>query len=191
MHICIVFLFKLHFLHWGGNCDHLDPHPSYADFNHSTTASWNKPWPPEIDWLDPYVDLSAYSQKEWKGLAVGVRMVKTPKFSYRSEYGCRLNFNWDIELSQKYYLENYANKTNETMFVCGPHVVLDESKREQYGKIYWNISCWTYRGIGILEVFYQRGTWSYLWDTSGDDLLAKMIVAGLINIIGFFGELLY
>ena len=32
---------------------------------------WNKPWTPEIDWLDPYFNLSAVSQEIIDGIALG------------------------------------------------------------------------------------------------------------------------
>ena len=67
-------IYRLAFLFLNlGDCDHLEPYPVYSETEHHNfnLTFWNKPWPPEIDWLNSDVNLSTYHPIVLEALAVG------------------------------------------------------------------------------------------------------------------------
>ena len=107
-----LFLFNL------GDCDHLQPYPVYLETQHINVnlTSWEKPWPPEIDFLNHYVNLSSYHPIIWEALTFGYRTTKYSKYFYTSEWGCIMMFQYDSDLADDYYLAHYANKTMYTTY---------------------------------------------------------------------------
>ena len=90
-----------------GDCDHLDPYPVYSqtkNHNHNLTLR-NKPWPPEIDFFDSYLNLSSFSQDVLDGLFLGYRVSNREEYLFRRRSGCWIEFKFDIELAQEHYLK--------------------------------------------------------------------------------------
>ena len=116
-----------------GDCNHLEPYPVYSERQHSNLnlTSWNKPWPPEIDWLDSYINLSSYPTIVLEALAVGYRTSKYSKYFYTSEWGCAMIFQLDAELADAYYIEHYAS-TNDTKYICTPRIPMRPDLRKKY-----------------------------------------------------------
>ena len=168
-----------------GGCDHIKPHPVYSDFNHSITSSWNKPWPPEIDWLDPYLNLSTLPEGVIDGIKNGFRVTKYAKYFETYKFGCVLMFQWDIELTDKYYLENFAN-ANKSMLICTPDVAVDVGKREQYLQLFPTFYCWIYE-LGDMELIYNEYTWGHSWKYLRGEFLAALLIAATIAIAGILG----
>ena len=84
----------LYCLLFSGDCDHLEPYPVYSEVRHKyiNLTTWDKPWRPEIDWLNSYVNLSSFHRIVLYGLTLGYRVTKHPKYLSDSEFGCRLVF---------------------------------------------------------------------------------------------------
>ena len=81
----------------------------------------DKQWPPEIDWFDPYFNLSAVSQDIIDGLVLGnkftisIANVSSPFY----EWVAAVRINHD--LADSYYTKHYMS-TNKTMFICAPEL---------------------------------------------------------------------
>ena len=154
-------------------------------------TTWNKPWPPEIDWLYSYVNLSTYHPIVLEALAVGCRITKHSKYFSSSEWGCILQFPMDPELGDEYYMNHYAD-TNNTMYICTPYIPvrLDRPKKyvQTHPHMYSMIGCYIYQ-LGFLKRLYERSHWSYYFSSHFplDDRLF-MVAAVLVVITGIFGE---
>ena len=176
-----------------GDCDHLDPYPVYSETQHHNInlTLLNKPWPPEIDWLNSYVNLSTYHHSVLEALAAGYRTTKYSKYFYTSEWGCIMMFQWDAELTDDYYLEHYAD-TNNTMYICSPRIPMRPDLRRKYAETHPNtysmVMCGSYQ-LGYLKRFYQQRHSSYIF---GADYPIQnriyLIVTAIITITGVFGE---
>ena len=176
-----------------GDCDHLELYPVYSEMDHLNInlTSWDKPWIPELDWLNSYINLSIYEDEYLYGLANGYRVTKYAKYYWSSKYGCIMRFPWDAELADDYYFENYAN-TSQPMLLCSPYVPMkpgsfrDWAKRYDYD--YGMLTCW---GVvsGYLKEVYQEGDLSFIWNTyGGTTLRVALVVAVLITITGVLGK---
>ena len=150
--------------------------------NSVSTKQWDDPWPQEIDWLDPYFNLSAVSQEILDGIALGNRFTKfirndsSPKFGWYA--AIKINHN----LADSYYIKHYMH-TNKTMFMCVPY----------FGK--WNfviaygwVDCKNY----TLGKFKGEGDWSYIFSDAygGVRLKLALMAVGFIAITGLFGKFL-
>ena len=119
-------------------------------------------------------------------MAIGVRVTKVVKYYENSKYGCILRFHWDINLTEQYYLDNFAN-TNRTMQLCAPDVPIDVEQRQLYKKYNTLVHCFTYE-IGALEWRYTYTSWSHSWKYFRLDLLITLSILGIIAITGAVGQ---
>ena len=153
-------------------------------------TTWDKPWPPEIDWLNSYINLSRQDQIYLDSLTVGFRTSKSAKYYPDNRWGCLMIFPIDSDLADAYYLENYVN-TNESMALFTPYIPV-------YPNLYRNkdntltmkylIYCFWYEEAWV-KAIYHRGDLSYIWSTYGElALRLALVTAALISIIGVFGE---
>ena len=154
-------------------------------------TSWEKPWIPELDWLNSYINLSIYDQIVLDGLAVGYKVSKYTKYMASSKWGCFLRFQWDAELADAYYFEHY-NNTNETMLLISPYIPMRPESFKKLYKIYTSNHMiwitWMYYRPGLLKEIYQQGDISFIWKVSGVDMRMAFVAALVITIIGVFGE---
>ena len=152
-------------------------------------TAWDKPWIPELDWLNSYINLSIYDQIVLDGLAVGYKVTKYTKYMGSSHHGCFLTFRWDAELADAYYYEHY-NNTNETLFLMTPYIPMRPNIFKEWSKRYTSnpFMSWMYYRPGLLKELYQQGQLGYIWRTSGVMLRVALVAAALITIIGVFGE---
>ena len=155
-------------------------------------TTWDKPWIPELDWLNPYLNLSMYEDRRLDGLAVGYKITKYARYQFSSYWGCILSFRWDVELADAYYFEHYAN-TNETMPLCSPFIPMQPDLFIRQYRMYTKYSllfCGSY-WPGLLKEIYQQGDLSYIWNTSGGvPLRIALVVAAIIIITGGLGKYL-
>ena len=132
-----------------GDCDHLELYPVYLDMQQHTfnLTTWDKPWPPEIGWLDIYVNLSTLSEEVLEGLFIGYRTAKYANYYSSSTWGCFLMFPMDPDLADAYFTEHYAN-INKTMVMCTPYFPIEQT--QQYAsKLFSLIVCFNYE-LGML-----------------------------------------
>ena len=140
----------LYFLLYTGDCNHLEPYPVYSDVRNKYTnlTTWDKPWRPEIDWLNSYVNLSSFHRIVLYGLTLGYRVTKKSKYFSNSVFGCKLMFLWDAELADDYYIRNFAN-TNYTMVICTPWFPVRADMRRKYVQLYPGqnalVGCYVYK----------------------------------------------
>ena len=175
---------------YSGDCDHLEPYPVYIDtqYQNFNLTTWNKPWRPEIDWLDSYVNLSSYHPIVLEALAVGYRTTKYSKYFSSTEWGCILMFPMDSELGDEYYMKYYAD-TNDTMYMCTPYIPVRPDMRRKYAQthphIYSMVGCIIYQ-LGYLEKLYKVRN---IFSTHGSvqDQIFLPIAAAVI-VCGGFGE---
>ena len=148
-----------------GDCDHLEPYPVYLKIQHNINLTiWDKAWPPEIDFLDSYVNLSSYHPIVLDGLTVGHRISKNAKYFANSEWGCIMMFPMDLDLADDYYLMHHSD-TNSTMLKC--------------------YSIW----FGDLKRHYQFSHWSYVFSSHLPVWQRiNLIASALITVTGVFGE---
>ena len=167
----------------------MQTYPVYSEtqYHNINLSSWNKPWPPEIDWLDSYLNFSSLSDGVLQGLFLGYRLSKRENYFYRGEYDCWIEFKFDIELTQDHYLKYHAH-TNKSMFLCSPYVPMRPD-------IY---RAWTEQGssfvlcnnyyLGFLEELYGQGNLKYIWSSGGQGLYLAVSAATIIILIGLFGK---
>ena len=172
-----------------GDCDHLDPYPVYSqtkNHNHNLTLR-NKPWPPEIDFFDSYLNLSSFSQDVLDGLFLGYRVSNREEYLFRRRSGCWIEFKFDIELTQEHYLKYYAN-TNKSMLLCTPYIPMrPDIYRSLIEQDYSLLSCGNYH-LGLLEALYGRGNFKYIWNSETLQLSFAVSAAILIVFSGLFGK---
>ena len=151
-------------------------------------TSWDKPWIPELDWLNSYRNLSTYDQNVLDALAVGYKVSKYTKYRGTSKWGCFLTFRWDEELAHAYYLEHF-NNTNETLLLMAPNFPVRPGVSEELSKrrLSSSILGLRYRP-GIIKEWYQQVEFGYIWRANGVRIRLALAAAVLISIIGVFGE---
>ena len=146
-----------------GDCDHLELYPLNSEIINIT--SWEKPWIPELDWLNSYINLSIYDKFILDGLAVGYKVTKYTKYMASSKWGCFLRFQWDAELADAYYYEHY-NNTNETMLLISPYIPMRTESFKKLYKIYSSSPMIWMTGMyyrpGLLKEVYQQGDLRYV-----------------------------
>ena len=155
-----------------------------------TVTSWNKPWPPEIDWFDPYLNLTSLSKKMIDGIILGDKLKKNTLYRTDSYWGRLVIWTMNPELSDEHYFQHYANK-NRTMFVCRAlfptRMDLARLFISKGGRI---VNCFDYQ-VGLFDGWMkeEEGDWSYIWSTfGGTRLVAALSVVGLITLIGLNGN---
>ena len=172
-----------------GNCDHLDPYPVYSETQHHNInlTTWNKPWRSEIEWLDSYVNLSSFPEGVLEGLFTGYRLSKREKYFFRGEDGCWMEFKFDIELTQEYYLKYYAD-TNKSMLLCTPYIPMKpdvyKAWTEQENSLVW---CFHYY-LGLLEKLYRQGKFQYVWNSGTLAMYLAVSAAIVIILSGLIGK---
>ena len=156
-------------------------------------TSWNKPWPPEIDWFDPYLNLSSLSQKMIDGIILGDKLKKNTLYRTDSYWGRLVIWTMNPQLADQYYFQHYTN-TNRTMFVCRAlfptRMDLAQLFVSKGGRI---VRCFDYE-VGLFDGWMkeEEGDWSYIWRTfGGTRLVAALSVVGLITLIGLNGNNLF
>ena len=181
------------FLSYLGDCDHLQPYPIFSDTQYLNLTSWNKPWRPEIDFLNSYANLSSYHSIVLEALAVGYRVTNYSKYFSSSEWGCILMFPWDPDLADAYYLQHYAH-TNNTMYICTPRFPVRPDMRRKDVQTHRNpysmVTCIIYQ-LGLLENLYKRGFSTVVLAFS--PVFLGYIYVGLLALIcitGILGELI-
>ena len=145
--------------------------------NDTSLISSNKPWPPEIDWLDSYVNLSSVSEDVLEGLFIGFTVTKHAKYLIQSHTGCWMEFHFDVNLTKAHYIKHYA-KTNKTMVLCRPTVPMrPDVYRDWTEHHYPLISCIHYEP-GALEELYGEGKWIYIWKSDKKIRIVNCILHG-------------
>ena len=145
---------------------------------------WNKPWPPEINWLDPYFNLSAVSQEIIDGIALGNRFTKFIRNASSSRFGWYAAIKINHDLADSYYIQHYMN-TNKTMFVCVPIFGRMNLMIAYYPREFWaNSRNYT------LGIFKSREDWSYIFSDAYGGVRLKLALSavGVIAATGLFGK---
>ena len=172
-----------------GDCDHLDPYPVYSEtkiHNHNLTL-WNKPWPPEIDFFDSYLNLSSFSQNALDGLFLGYRVSNREEYTFSRRSGCWIEFKFDIKLTQEHYLKYYAD-TNQSMLLCTPYIPMrPDIYRALIEQGYSLLSC-VYYHLGLLETIYGQGNFKYIWNSGNLELYLAVSAAIVIILSGLIGK---
>ena len=152
----------------------------------TSPKTWDKPWAPEIDWLDPYYNLSTVSQEIIDGIILGSKFTKyiSNVSSPSYEWVAAVKINHD--LADSYYNKHYMN-TNRTMFICAPELGGRMDILLDYYTVEWLAYCVNYQ----LGIYRNRGDWSFVWSTFGGvPLKVAMSAVVLIAITGLLGEFL-
>ena len=143
-------------------------------------TSWNKPWPPEIDWFDPYLNLSSLSRKMLDGIILGDKLRKSTLYRMDSYWGREVIWMINPELADQHYFQHYVN-TNRTMFVCGARFPTRMDLAQLFvskgGQI---VICFNYE-VGMFADWMkeEQGDWSYIWSTyGGTGLVAALSMVG-------------
>ena len=118
-------------------------------------TSWDKPWIPELDWLNSYINLSTYEDIYLEGLAVGYRITKYAKYFFGTNFGCYLMFPYDADLADGYYME-YYNNTNKSMPLCTPIIPMRLDTFRKWVRTNSLLQCRYYQ-VGWLKEIYQQG----------------------------------
>ena len=168
----------------------MEPYPVYSEtqLNDTNLTRWNKPWPPEINWLDFYVNLSSLSEDVLEGLFIGFTVTKHAKYLIQSHTGCWMEFHFDVNLTKAHYMKHYANK-NKTMILCRPNVPMRPDVYRDWTEHHYSlISCIQYE-LGALEELYGQGNWIYIWKSDKKlELSIAFSTAMLIILLGLVGK---
>ena len=173
-----------------GNCDHLDPYPVYSETqrHNINLTTWNKPWPPDIDWLDSYVNLSSLSQDVLDGLFLGYGFSNREDYRFDIESGCWIEFKFDIELTQAHYLKYYAH-TNKNMLLCTPYIPMRPDVYRAWIEQDYSLGrCYNYY-LGLLEELYGLGNFKDIWNSGNLGMYLAVSAAILIILSGLIGKL--
>ena len=153
---------------------------------HSVTT-WGHPWPPQIHWLDPYLNLSSYSQEIIDGIVLGDKLKKEIRNYSHSLFGWIIDIRADGDLTDAHYNKYYANNT-ENMFICYP-------KFAQFmDKLYRPLTkleiarCGNYTA-GIWDWQKRQGQWKYMWKVLKYRIMGMFALAAAVSITGVFGEI--
>ena len=160
----------------------------YSEMQHNINlTTWNKPWSPDIDWMNSLFNLSSLPANIVEGLFLGFRLTKHPKYFFQSHTGCWLRFKYDIELTQSHYLEHYAN-TSSPMLLCTPNVPMrPDTFRDWTENQNPLLGCFNYY-LGVLEVKYGESNWNYIWTHETLGLSLAFAAAMVIFLSGIIGE---
>ena len=152
-------------------------------------TTWDKPWIPELDWINFHINRSVFNQIALDGLAVGYKVSKYTKYMASSKWGCFLSFQWDAELAEAYYFEHY-NNTNETMLLISPYIPMRPESFKNWSNHFspFRMISWMHYRPGLLKEFYQAGDIGYIWRTSGLRLRVALVVTLIITLTGVFGK---
>ena len=186
-------LFQLFLLFLSGDCDHLEPYPLYSETRHKyiNLTTWDKPRPPEIDFLNSYVNLSSYHPIALQGLAIGYKTMKHAKYFASSKWGCKLMFPIDPDLADACYHDHHTN-SNHTLFICTPHIPARPDLRrkmiELTNNIYSMLGCDIYK-LGYYKSLHELSQWSYIFSSKFPlESLIYAVMAYLTAVIGIFGK---
>ena len=153
-------------------------------------TSWDKPWLPEIDFLNSYLNLSSYHPNILELLALAHRSTKYSKYFENSEWGCLLMFQMDSDLIDAHYMKYFAG-TNDTFYICAPRVPVRPDMRRKYAQMYPDtysmIRCYVVQP-GFLKRHYQFGHWQHIFLNLSVEWRIFLIADTIIAIIGIFGE---
>ena len=84
------------------------------------STTWPYPWPPHLHWLDPYLNLSSFSQEVIDGIVLGDKLkLRIWNLSPHPTHGWWIIFRTDADLADAYYNKYHAN-SSENMFMCTP-----------------------------------------------------------------------
>ena len=86
---------------------------SVTENNTYHVTTWGYPWPPQIHWLDPYLNLSSFSQEIIDAIVLGDKLKKEIRNYSDSYYGYLIDFRTDGDLADAYYNKYYANSTEK------------------------------------------------------------------------------
>ena len=160
--------------------------------HNNSVALWDKPWPPEIDRLDQYLNLSYLPPKIIDGIILGDKLKEDVKYFKDYKWGYMVMFKINAALADAYYVENYAS-ANKTMFLCTPSFptntyLLKGSGIRRSRRL---ANCGKYR-MGMFEGQCDKWRdWGYIWKTFGGlPLLAAMVAVTVITLTGLLGEFL-
>ena len=92
----------------------------FTENNTYSTTTWGYPWPPQIHWLDPYINLSSYSQEIIDAIVLGDKLTKEIRNYSDSHFGWIIDIRTDGDLADAHYNKYYANST-ESMLMCMPN----------------------------------------------------------------------
>ena len=155
-----------------------------------TMATWNKPWPPEIDWMDPYLNFSSLPKETIEKLIVGDKMKTKIVYQENRKWGRRVDYYFTAEHSDAYYREHYASR-NETLVLCYPYFPVRLDLYRSYVAANQQILyCFIYKqGMFKEWLREEQGDWSYIWSTFGGlHLITALSVVGLITFTGLQGD---
>ena len=109
------------------------------------------------------------------------------KYFFQGENGYCMEFKFDIELTQEYYLKYYAD-TNKSMLLCSPYIPMRpdiyRAWTEQENSLVW---CFHYY-LGLLEKLYGRGHFKYIWNSGTLGLYLAVSAAMVIIVSGLIGK---
>ena len=153
----------------------------------NNTYSVRYPWPPHIHWLDPYLDLSSFSQEIIDAIVLGDKLKKEIRNFSESCCGWWVQFRTDGDLADAYYNKYYANST-ENMLMCTPSFVQFRNKALIP---YTNLdlaNCVNYTA-GMWDWQKRKAQWKYMWKHLKYRMMGMFALAGAVSITGVFGEI--
>ena len=76
---------------------------SVTESNTYSLATWGHPWPPQIHWLNPYINLSSFSEDIMDAIVLGDKLKKEIHNYSDSYFGWVVILRIDAELADAYY----------------------------------------------------------------------------------------
>ena len=148
-----------------------------------SVTTWVYPWPPQMHWLDHYMNLSSLLPLELDGLILGDRLKTEISNRSNADLGWVVTFILNGDFLDAYYYKHYANNT-ESMVICQPFISKLELKIISRNYI---IVCYNY-APGYLDIILRLGECEYMWNTYKYPISAMFTLAAVVFIAGGFGE---
>ena len=174
------------------NCLSGNGDSSMSGVTENTTYSmttWKYPWPPQIHWLDPYINLSSYSQEIINGIVLGDKLKKEIRNWTSSFYGWVIDFRADGDLTDAHYNKYYMNST-QNMFICHPTFAQFMKKSERPRTNLELARCVNYTA-GMWDWQKRKAQWKYMWKHLKHPMTSMFALAGVVTITGVFGESIF
>ena len=100
-------------------------------------------------------------------------------------------FQYDDELADEYYLQHYTN-TNNTVYICTPHVPMRTGSRRKYTKLHPNKYYWLrcdIHHLGFMNYWHERVQLSFIFSADlSVRVRFRLVVLAVISLTGIFGE---
>ena len=163
---------------------------SHTENNTFSVTTWEYLWPPNLHYLDEYLNLSSFLPIHIEGLILGDKLKAEYFNDSDPNFGWKVLWLLDADKLDEYYYKHYANNT-ESMILCTPFFTRKHGNTPVNGffKLHF-VLCYNYTPGG-LDNMLRLSDWEYMWKTNKYPMSAMFSLAAAVFIAGLFGKTFY